>query len=253
MVKKAPVATNPDTEMKIHGFNACMSLFKSRPQAVIRVYITEKRLHAASELIRHCVEKKLAYHVSTVEELDKVTEGTHHEGICMVIRKLKRPGLTDLRLLAEDKGVWLALENVTNPHNLGAIARSAAHFGVKGIFVLGEKAHFQNGAFYRTAEGGAEACAMVAVKNLVELKSLCEGLGLEIFATSSHEAKSLYTTKLTSKCVFLIGAEGVGLSKEALSLSKKKIAIPGTGAVESLNVSVATSVCISEWSRQFQH
>ncbi len=252
MVKKAPVATNPDTEMKIHGFNACMSVFLHRPQAVIRVYLTEKRLSVASELVRHCVEKKLAYHVSTVEELDKVADSTHHEGLCMVIRKLKRPGLTDLRALAEGDGVWLALENVTNPHNLGAIARSAAHFGVKGIFVVGDRVNFQNGAFYRTAEGGAEACAMVAVKHLNELQSLCEGLGLQMYATSSHEAKSLYKTKLVGKTVFLMGAEGAGLSKEALRLTDKKISIPGSGKVESLNVSVATSVCVSEWSRQFQ-
>ena len=252
MVKKAPVATNPETEMKIHGFNACMSVFASRPQAIIRVYLTEKRLQAASLLVRHCVDKKLAYHLSTVEELDKVSETTHHEGLCMVIRKLKRPGLTDLRALAEDSGVWLALENVTNPHNLGAIARSAAHFGVKGIFVVGEKVHFQNGAFYRTAEGGAEACAMVAVKSLLELQSLCEGLKLQMYATSSHEAKSLYSTKLAAKSVFLMGAEGAGLTKEALKLTDKRISIPGTGLVESLNVSVATSVCVSEWARQHQ-
>jgi TrmH RNA methyltransferase len=250
MAKKAPIQTNTDLEMKIHGFNACMNVFQSRPQGIIRVYLTEKRLQAASELVRHCVEKKLAYHVSTLEEMDKVAESTHHEGLCMVIRKLKRPGLTDLRVLAEGRGAWLALENVTNPHNLGAIARSAAHFGVKGIFILGERVHFHNGAFYRTAEGGAEACALVAVKNILELKSLCEGLGLTMYSTSSHEADSLYQTKLTEKACFLMGAEGSGLSKEALALNSIKVSIPGTGLVESLNVSVAAALCVGEWSRQ---
>jgi RNA methyltransferase, TrmH family len=251
MARKAPHPTNSETEMKIHGFNACMALFKGRPSAIIRVYLTEKRLSVFSDLIRHCVDRKLAYHVVALEELDKMAETTHHEGICLVIRKLRRPGMTELRELAQTEGVWLALENVTNPHNLGAIARSAAHFGVKAMIVVGERVHIQNGAFYRTAEGGAEALTLVAVKNLSELKAISEGLNLTLIATSSHEAHSLYQTQLPSKCLFLMGAEGKGLSSEAVKLAEKRIVIPGSGKVESLNVSVAASLCLGEWFRQY--
>lgn len=249
-VRAKNTLSSPELEMKIYGLNACEALFKSRPSAIIRVYLLEQKLNRLKDLIRHCVEQKLAYHVCTLEEIEKVSGATHHEGVCMVIRKLKRPSLTDLRTLAEGKGVWLALENVSNPHNLGAIVRSAAHFGVKGIFVLGDRSQFQNGAFYRTAEGGAEACAMVAASNLLEFKSLCEGLGLAILGTSSHEAQDLYQTELPQKCVFLLGAEGVGLSPEAQALCNKHIVIRGTGVVESLNVSVASALCVGEWVRK---
>jgi RNA methyltransferase, TrmH family len=252
MTKKAPKETDPKLEMKIYGLNACLALFKGRPSAVIRLYLTEKRLKTLSDLVRHCVEKKLAYHVVSEEELTKVSEATHHEGVCLVIRRLKRVSLTDLSDLAATNGSWLALENIDNPHNLGAIVRTAAHFGVKGIFILGQKSSWQNGAFYRTAEGGAEALAMVEVKSLDELKAMSEKLGLTIMATTGHKGKSLYELKLPKKTIFMMGAENSGLTDKAMNMAHQLVKIPGSGVVESLNVSVATSVCLSEWFRQNQ-
>ncbi len=252
MTKKAPTSPDRDLEMKIHGFNACMGLFKSRPSALIRLYLTEKRLKTLSPVMKYCAEKKLAYHVVTEEELAKVSESSHHEGLCMVIRRKKRISETEMKELAQTSGQWLALENVENPHNLGAIVRSAAHFGVKGVFLIGKKDQWQNGAFYRTAEGGAEAVAMITLESITELFQLTKKLGLTVLATTGHKGNDLYGADLPEKAVFLMGAEGMGLSSEALKLSPYLIKIPGSGMVESLNVSAATAVILGEWFRQHQ-
>lgn len=250
MTKKAPVAIDPSLEMKIHGLNACMALFKGRPSALVRLYLAEKRLKLLTDVVKHCVERKLAYHVVSDEELEKVSEASHHEGVCMVIRRKKRVSETELKELAKGPGQWLALEEVENPHNLGAIVRSAAHFGVKGIMLLGKKQNWQNGAFYRTAEGGAESVAIVAVENWVEFKELTTKLNLTVMATSSHDGDKLYESILPERSLFMIGAEGRGLSTEAFKKAEVLLQIPGTGEVESLNVSTATALLIGEWYRQ---
>lgn len=251
MTKKAPITPDRSLEMKIHGLNAALALFKGRPSAVIRLYLTEKRLKVLSDLVRHCVERKLAYHVVSEEELNEVSGATHHEGVCLVIRRRKSASESELKALAQGPGAWLALEEVENPHNLGAIVRTAAHFGVKAIMLVGKKSAWQNGAFYRTAEGGAEAVLIYPVENWVHLMELKDKLGLTLMATSSHKGKNLFKQALPEKPLFLMGAEGRGLSPEALKEADVLVQIPGTGNVESLNVSTATAIFMGEWFRQF--
>jgi TrmH RNA methyltransferase len=250
MTKKAPVAHDPKLEMKIHGLNACLAVFKGRSSALIRLYLTEKRLKTLADVMKFCVERKLAYHVVSEEELEKVSESTHHEGVCMVIRRKKRVSETEMKELAQGAGCWLALDEVENPHNLGAIVRTAAHFKVLGVFLVGKKASWQNGAFYRTAEGGAEATAMIPVDSWGELKELAQKLQLNIMATSSHQGENLYKMKLPERVLYLMGSEGRGLSDEAFKSAQKLVQIPGSGAVESLNVSTATALLVGEWYRQ---
>ena len=250
MSKKAPTGVDPALEMKIHGFNACLALFQGRPSSIVRLYLTEKRLKPLAELVRHCVEKKLAYHVVSEDELNKISEATHHEGVCLVIRRRKRASESDLKALAQGPGAWLALEEVENPHNLGAIVRSAAHFGVKAVFLIGKETGWQNGAFYRTAEGGAEAVVIYPLEGLGQLHELAKKLNLTLMATTGHQGDSLYGAALPERSLFLLGTEGRGLSSEALKKAPYLLRIPGTDAVESLNVSTATAVILGEWYRQ---
>ncbi len=250
MRKKAPQGTSPELEMKIHGLNACRALFKARSSALIRLYVTQKTMQQLADIVRHCVDFRLAYHVVSEEELSELSGATHHEGVMMIIRRRKNPSESELKEVAQGKGLFLALEQVENPHNLGAIVRSAAHFGVKAIFLVGKKTSWQNGAFYRTAEGGAEEVLIAAVENWPKMLELKTKLGLSLYTTSGHKGVSLYQQKLPEKLLVALGAEGQGLSDVALSLGEKRLLIPGTGAVESLNVGVASAVIMGEWSRQ---
>lgn len=148
--------------------------------------------------------------------------------------------------------VLLALENVGNPHNLGAIMRVAAHFGVDGIAVSNPKA-LQSGAARRTAEGGAEFVQVVECESMKSLIAAAKKEGYSVATTSSHKGKSLYTTEFPNKCVLLFGEEGPGLSKEVLNSGDFSIQIPGTQNVESLNVSSSVSIILGEiWKQKNQ-
>lgn len=237
-------------ELKIHGFNACLAVFKRRPEGLVRVYLTEARMKTLSDVVRFCVKNRLAYHVSGPAELEKVSGAVHHEGVCFVIKLPAFLDAKDLTRLASAPGQWLALEDVGNPHNLGAIMRTAAHFGAKGVFLVAPQGSWETGAFYRTAEGGAEVVPVIPVENLSELVALTGELGLTLYATSGNQGASLYQGKLTEKAVFFMGAEGPGLSTEALRSASKTLRVPGTELVESLNVSSATALFMGEWYRQ---
>ncbi|MGE3610628.1 MAG: TrmH family RNA methyltransferase [Bacteriovoracaceae bacterium] len=237
-------------EMKVYGRSACLTLFKKRPEDIIRAYVTQDGVFEFKELIKYCANKKLAYHIVEKEELETITKAIHHEGIALVVKTKKLPTLKDL---FSEKGriLILALEEVENPHNLGAIMRTAAHFGITGIIYQAKVPVAQTASAYRTSEGGAESVPAIQITEWSQALDLAKSKGLKCFATSSHVGESLFKTNFPDKTLLFMGAEGAGLSKRFLQ-GMEGIQIPGTGEVESLNVSNATAAILSEWYRQGQ-
>jgi TrmH RNA methyltransferase len=127
--------------------------------------------------------------------------------------------------------------------------RSAAHFGVQGI-LLPEPELLFSGSAVRTAEGGAESVFPLVAPSFVQGLTTLRKAGYTLVSTTSHRAKNLYHTQLPQKLVIIFGEEQTGISKTVNNLSDLAIKVPGTGAVESLNVSVAAALVLGEWWRQ---
>lgn len=236
-------------EMKVYGRHACLKLFEKRPQDIIRAYITQDGVFEFKALIRSLVDRKLAYHVVSTEELDNISKATHHEGILLLVKTKPVPTVKEL-MAKPGRVLILALEEVENPHNLGAIMRSAAHFGVTGIIYLAKVPVANSAAAIRTSEGGSESVPAVHVSEWAEVQDLAKSKNFKTFATSSHEGKSLYGVQFPDRAVIFMGAEGKGMSEKLLKKMDELIQIPGTGNVESLNVSNATTAILTEWYRQ---
>lgn len=236
-------------EMKVYGRHASMALFAKRPEDIIRAYVTRDGVFEFKDLIRHLVDNKLAYHVVEKEEIDKVSKATHHEGILLVVKTKKIPSVAEL-MAKPGRSLILALEEVENPHNLGAIMRTAAHFGVTGIFYEAKVPVALTASAFRTSEGGAESVPAIHLANWSEVFDHAKLKGFQTLATSSHEGKSLFETKFPEKAILFLGAESEGLSDRLLKKMGQLISIPGTGEVESLNVSNATAAVLTEWYRQ---
>jgi TrmH RNA methyltransferase len=233
-------------EMKIHGQHACRALFQRRPNHIVRVYLTEEQVKPFGDLLRACAEKRLPYKIVQPAELEKLTESKHHEGICVVaVPRAARP-LAEL-LRAPGPAAVVALAEVGNPHNLGAILRIAAHFGARGAIVAGKGV---SPAAYRTSQGGAEAVESVGTEDLGAALETCRRSGFTVCASSSHEGRDLYAEPLPSRAVVLLGSEGEGVPRALLRQADVTLRIPGTGAVESLNVASAASVILAELWRQ---
>ena len=243
------IHTKKNQEMKVYGRHAAETLFKKRPEDLIRAYVTQSGIFEFRDLIRYCVDHKLAYHIVEREELDKLSKATHHEDILLVVKTKKIPSLKEL-LTSNGRSLIIALEEVENPHNLGAIMRSCAHFGVTGILYEAKVPVALTASAFRTSEGGAESVPAIHLANWNEVLDMARTKGYKTFATSSHEGTSLFKTKFPEKTILFLGAEGVGLSDKLTKKMDELVSIPGTGEVESLNVSNATTAILTEWYRQ---
>ncbi len=240
-----------EAESKYYGLHACLTLWKVRPKDVIRVYLAEEQVKALRPLLKWCAAQKKAYHIVSEEELCKVTDSVHHEGLCVLAKDKKPVEIKEfLRNITQETISLLYLDGVQNPHNLGSIVRTAAHFGLR--YILGERGklpHLTPSAC-RVAKGGAEFVDIVHLdKPITTLKEL-QKKGFSFIGTSSHNGESLYKFRFPKRSTLVMGAESTGISKQLLTFTKQNICIPGTGNVESLNVSVATALCLGEFFRE---
>lgn len=238
-----------DDEIKVCGVAACRTLFDVRREDIVRVYLTKATKRRFSALVAYCAAERLAYHVVDDEELAKVAATTHHEGVCILARTWS-PTLLDLLDRVKDgPALVVALDGVDNPHNLGAVLRTAAHFDVVAIVRSAADGRTAPSA-HRVAEGGAEVVPVVRVEDLVEGLRLLSSAGFEIVATAGDGDRDLYAHRFSRRTVVVMGAEREGISNPVRRVADVVLRIGGTGAVESLNVSVATAVVIAEGWRQ---
>lgn len=246
--RKIPRARK-NIEMKICGIHACKKVFEKRPQDIIRAYVTEENVQEFKKILKYCADNKLAYRVITEDEIVKVSESNHHEGICLLIKKTPILSFQDfLKESHKGRSCVVALENVQNPHNLGAIMRVCANFGVNAILVSHTEAAY-SGSAYRTSEGGAEFIKVVTTDNFEKAIQAFRKNDFKILTTSSHTGKSLFEEKLPAKMLVVFGSEGSGLSPKLLHSGDKTICIPSTGNVESLNIACAASIILAEFWR----
>ncbi|WP_413739643.1 tRNA/rRNA methyltransferase [Sodalis sp. RH14] len=236
-------------ETRVYGENACQALFKSRPDSIVRAWFVQSVTPRFRDALRWMAANRKAYHVVEEDELALASGTDHHGGVCFLIKK--RIGLDAVTYLdkALDKDCVLALEDVSNPHNLGAMLRSCAHFGVKGVMTC-DSAALESGAAVRTAEGGAEHISAIHTDDLFGDLDRFRQAGYTIVTTSSHKGASLGRVNMPAKMVLVIGQERAGLSDAIVEQADLAISIGGTGRVESLNVSVATGILLAEWWRQ---
>ncbi|EOC0877734.1 tRNA/rRNA methyltransferase [Cronobacter malonaticus] len=236
-------------ETRVYGENACQALFQSRPESIVRAWFIQSVTPRFKEALRWMAANRKAYHVVDDAELTKASGTEHHGGVCFLIKKRSGASVDQWLSKAGDEDCVLALEDVGNPHNLGAIVRSCAHFGVKGV-VVQDASLLESGAAVRTAEGGAEHVEPITGDSFSDALAQFRAAGYAIVTTSSHKGTPLFKATLPKKMVLVLGQESEGISEATQANADLSLSIDGTGNVESLNVSVATGVLLAEWWRQ---
>ncbi|MGE0172577.1 MAG: TrmH family RNA methyltransferase [Oligoflexales bacterium] len=245
-------------ELRYYGFNACEAVARLRREDIIRVYITDKTKREFADLVKWCAAQRKAYHLVQEAELEKISHSVHHEGVCLLALE---PAIWDAETLygqvkrdieANPACAILYLDEVRNPHNIGAIARTAANFGCRYLVGKAGVVPELTPAAIRTAEGGFESCQLTYITEEKKFFADFKKLGFDLVGLSSRKGDSLYETTMPEKSVFVLGNEMSGLSPEVAKLCTEYMRIPGTGAVESLNVSVANAVILGEYWRQWK-
>lgn len=239
-----------DAELRLYGLNAVRAAFARRPQAIRKVYLAEAAIPKLQPLLKWCVAHRVGYRVVATEELQKLAASAHHEGVVAeVLREEPTPLSTWLRELPAGPCCTLWLDGVGNPHNLGAILRSAAHFGVAAVLLPKHSALALSGAAARVAEGGAEAVPFVRLGREDNAIAQLRGAGFGLAATVVRGGSDLFATSLPERLVYVLGAEGEGMDADLAQACDLRLSIPGTGAVESLNVASATAVLLAAWAQ----
>jgi RNA methyltransferase, TrmH family len=248
-----PRPMRPSGELRLYGRNACLAAFERRPQDLRKVYLVDVRLDELRPVLAWCARNRLGYRIVETSDLDKLTGSRHHEGVCFEMLRHPPLALDDL-LSSLDKApapsllIWL--DGVGNPHNLGALLRSAAHFAASGVIVPTTSTLDLSGAAARVAEGGAEAVKLARVEDEVAAVNALRLAGFTIAATVPHDGEDLYSTRLARRTVLVFGAEGEGMSKALIEAADQRLRIPGSGLVDSLNISASAAVALGEYWRQ---
>ena len=184
--------------------------------------------------------------------LDEKSEGAVHQGIIARVKPGRQYQENDLPdLLAQlDQPFLLILDGVTDPHNLGACLRSADAAGVHAVIVPKDRSAQLNATAKKVACGAAENVPLIRVTNLARTMRLLQEENVWIVGTAGEADHTLFQSKMTGPMALVMGAEGEGMRRLTREHCDELISIPMAGSVSSLNVSVATGICLFEAVRQ---
>lgn len=238
-------------ELRLYGRNAIEAVFARRPEAIRKLYLLEARIPQVQPLLKWCAANRVGYRVVGEDDLRKLAASTHHEGIVADVLRETPLSLGEwLSALPEGPACALWLDGVGNPHNLGAILRSAAHFGIGAVLLPKDASLALSGAAARVAEGGAEAVRFVRMGREDNALAQLRSAGFQLAATVVRGGEDLFAVRLPQRLVYVLGAEGEGMDDALAAICDTKLRIPGSGAVESLNVASATAVLLAQWRQQ---
>ena len=236
----------------MYGWNTCMRFFETRPQDLLRLFFSKKRSSQLGSAKKWCAKHKLPYRQLDAESLNKVAAGMHHEGVVMVVQPVKPvPVHSFVRGGLGRRGLAVALDRIGNPHNLGAILRSCAFFGVDGLIVPDEEGQAGlSPAAARTAEGAMEVTPIYRCSDLSSTLRDFKSRKVFVLGADLEAEQSIYDTKIRFPCVVVLGNEQEGLSSRIKKRCDQVVRIPGAGQVQSLNVSVAAGVVLADLYRR---
>jgi 23S rRNA (guanosine2251-2'-O)-methyltransferase len=238
----------------LFGFHAVTVRLKTAPQSVIEIHVDAARRDAR---MRQFVERAREAGVRVVdsddERLHKLV-GTHrHQGVVAHVKPLaQKHSLDDVLDAATTPPLVLVLDGVTDPHNLGACLRVADGAGAHAVVAPKDHAVGINATVAKVASGAAETVPYLMVTNLARTLGELKERDVRIVGTSDDAPRTLYEANLTGPVALVLGAEGTGLRQLTRKTCDELVRIPMQGAVESLNVSVASGICLYEALRQRQ-
>jgi 23S rRNA (guanosine2251-2'-O)-methyltransferase len=234
------------------GFHAVTARLRQHPQSVREIYVdTARRDQRARELLERATAAGVAVHAAESRRLRAIAGGDRHQGVvAMVDDALPRPELDDILNALAEPALLLVLDGVTDPHNLGACLRNADAFGAHALIMPKDRAVGVNATAAKAASGAADTVPAISVTNLA--RTLCElkERAIWIVGADADGAESLFDAELTGPIAWVLGAEGSGLRRLTRECCDRVVSIPLLGSVSSLNVSVASGVCLYETRRQ---
>ena len=247
----------------VFGFHAVGVRLRSAPQSIVELHVDASRRDAR---MRQFIERASEAGVRLIESdglrLSKLCGGHGHQGVVARVQPLPRTRSLDellenlehsqsaLPVAQRTQPLLLVLDSVTDPHNLGACLRVADGAGAHAVIAPKDHAAGINATVAKVASGAADTVPYFMVTNLARTLGELKERAIRIIGTSEAAPRSLYQAELRQPVALVLGAEGAGMRQLTAKTCDEMVQIPMRGAVESLNVSVASGVCLYEALRQ---
>ncbi len=237
----------------VYGVHAVEALLRHHPKRVKQLILAEGRSEPRVQVLRELAEEA-RIQVSTLSrrEMDEQIQGVH-QGVLAKVSPSQIWGeqmLDELLDRLEEPPLLLVLDGVTDPHNLGACLRTADAAGVHAVIIPKDKSATLNATVRKVACGAAEVVPLIAVTNLVRSMQKLQQKGLWAVGAAGEAEQTLYQQDMTGPLILVMGAEGTGMRRLTRENCDFLVHLPMQGSVSSLNVSVATGVCLFEAQRQ---
>jgi 23S rRNA (guanosine2251-2'-O)-methyltransferase len=236
----------------LFGFHAVTVRLKTAPKSIVEVHVDatrrDGRMRQFVERVREAGAKLVD---SDDARLQQLAGTPRHQGVVARVQPLAQSHSLDDTLDAVDgPPLLLVLDGVTDPHNLGACLRVADGAGAHAVVAPKDHAVGINATVAKVASGAAETVPYLMVTNLARTLNELKERDIRVIGTSDQAERSLYEVDLSGPVALVLGAEGAGMRQLTAKTCDELVRLPMKGAVESLNVSVASGICLYEALRQ---
>jgi len=235
----------------IFGIHAVASALRSNPEQVLQLWVQSGRKDKRMQTILGLAGTHgVSVETCSRDALQKKSSGQKHQGVVAKIRADKKSQPDLKAILARPDLLLLVLDGVQDPHNLGACLRSADASGVDAVIVSKNRSPGLTPVVRNVASGAAETTPFIQVSNLARALQQLKDNDVWIVGTAGEATTSLYHSTTSKRLAIVMGSEGEGMRRLTREACDELIYIPMQGQVESLNVSVATGVCLFEYRRK---
>ncbi|MBL1140540.1 MAG: 23S rRNA (guanosine(2251)-2'-O)-methyltransferase RlmB [Proteobacteria bacterium] len=240
---------------QIFGIHAVNQMLESSPDRIINAWIQEA-INSDSVRAIHDEMNKLGLAVQTTPRttMSRMTKNANHQGVIIEVKPAKKKTDNDLDVILEankdNNPLYLILDSVQDPHNLGACIRTADAAAVTAIIIPKDRSASVNETVRKVASGAVENVTVISVVNLVRAIKKIKESGVWVVGADGVAEESIYDMNLTVPTAIIMGGEGKGMRESVMKECDFVAALPILGRIESLNVSVATGVILYEVLRQ---
>lgn len=237
----------------LYGLHAMQAVLENEPERVLEVLVLKGR---DDDRLKQVINQARRFGISVQfcqrKVLDDKVNGEQHQGVVARAKPARVMDEADLDAILErnDEPFILVLDGVTDPHNIGACLRTADAAGVQALVVPKDKSAGLTATARKVACGAAESIPLIQVTNLSRTLKHLQDKGVWVIGTAGEAEQLIYDVKLTGPTALVMGAEGKGMRRLTRENCDELVKLPMAGAVSSLNVSVATGVCLYEIVRQ---
>lgn len=243
------------SDQYLYGIHVLEFLLSQQPERIKQLWMADKSNVRVKHLLQLASDIGMTVKTVDLKQLDAWTASGVHQGAVALVAAAKPRNEAWLDKFLENTSkppLFLVLDGVTDPHNLGACLRSADAAGVDAVILPKDKSAGLSGTVSKVACGAAEVLPVVTVTNLSRTLKTLKQAGVWLVGTAGESTKSIYQAELSGALAIVMGAEGKGMRRLTREQCDFLVNIPMQGMVSSLNVSVATGVCLFEAVRQRQ-